>query len=134
MLELDLETYRLRPDAQADLEAAKRSTRAQLKPKRHSGWFIWGPIPGAYVARAASLPGKSLHLWLALWFEHKRRKGQPIRMTRDLLARFHVSPDSANRALSQLERAGLVSVNRARGRLATIQMLISSALGETSSP
>lgn len=129
-MELDLDKYRLKPEAQADLDAARRSARAHTKPKRHSGWFIWGPIPGAYVSRAASLPGKSLHVWLALWFEHKRRDGKPIRMTRELLAKFHISPDSTCRALAHLEREGLVSVDRARGKLATIRMLISTAMNE----
>lgn len=124
MEEIELDSLRLSAEEHGRIEDAKRATRRKGKPRQTGDWFIWGPIPGEYVARAARLPGKSLTLWLALWSEHFRRKGKPLRMTRELLHRFNITPDSAHRALEYLERAELLTAKRGRGKLATVQLLL----------
>lgn len=126
MDDVNLDSLRLTRESQIGIENAKRSQKKSRKSRHPDGWFIWGPIPGHYVSRAAALPGKSLTLWLALWSEHWRRKGQPLRMTRELLGRFHLTPDSAHLALKHLEHAGLLTAQRGRGRLATVSLLLTT--------
>ena len=126
MEDIELDSLRLCPEDHGRIEAAKRATRRTGKPSQTGDWFIWGSIPGKYIDRVAPLPGKSLTLWLALWSEHHRRKGQPFPMSRELLGRFHLTPDSAYRALKELERAKLITASRRRGRLATVRLLLNS--------
>src|SRR5688572_17728814 len=73
--------------------------------------YLGGPIPLGWLSRAAALPGKALHVALALWFDASVRKPksavvQPRRVTLD---RFGAGcRRTLYRSLKALERAGLV--------------------------
>ena len=77
---------------------------------------VKGPIPGEWVSRAAKLPGRVLHVGLALWFLAGMEKCRTVKPTWRIWRRFSVSPDTGRRGLAELERAGLVSVDRHPGR------------------
>ncbi len=101
-------------------------TKQTLTPlKRHSrgSWFLKGPIPGDWLSQAAALPGKSLHVGLALWYLVGLNKQRGVTLTRAVLAKFAVMPDAGRRGLQQLEDAGLVVVQRHSGRCPRVTLL-----------
>src|SRR5688500_12227922 len=70
------------------------------------GRFLRGPIPLAWLHRAAGLPGKALAIGLALWFLHGCRKRWTVRLTRRTLQRFGVGRKPGYLGLQNLEGAG----------------------------
>jgi len=90
--------------------------RPKRPRRRQSGWFVKGPIPGEWLSRAARLPGKALHVGLAVWYQFGLSKAWPVVLTGRVLERFGVRPDAGRRGLRQLEGDKLVSVNRHPGR------------------
>lgn len=74
-----------------------------------------GPIPIAWVTRAARLPGKALAIGIALRYLDGMTNGKPISMARKLLGEFGVGRSAAYRGLKALERAHLVYVQRRAG-------------------
>jgi hypothetical protein len=82
------------------------------KPQRHKSAdkFVKGPIPLAWIDRAASLPGKALAVGMALWFESGCTGERKVKMTLARLQRTGISEGAARRGLRALESVGLVSV------------------------
>ena len=58
---IDLEKFRLT----ADIEPRSHSL-APRRRKSDSAWFLRGPIQGDWLSRAAALPGRALHVALAI--------------------------------------------------------------------
>jgi hypothetical protein len=94
-------------------------------PRPRAGeWFLRGPIPWGWVTQAARLPGRTLHVGLAVWFWAGIQKRATIHFSiAPLSAELGVSRTTAYRALVHLERAGLVSVERHRGRKPNVTLL-----------
>ena len=83
-----------------------------------SGRFLKGPVPWDWITRAASLPGKALHVGTAVWLWagiKKTKREIPLSLTRTARD-FGFDHSTASRALAALERAGLVTVTRSSGR------------------
>ena len=99
--------------------------RATRPPRRQSGWFIRGPIPGQWIGEAAKLPGKSLHVALAILYlaGMNKDKGQPVALCRRTLALFGVGQRAGREALTRLDAAGLVSVVRRSGYCPRVTVL-----------
>lgn len=97
------------------LRAEPMLDRLPSKPRHKSprGWFLKGPIPGAWLEAAGRLPGKCLHVGLAIW--HVKAMRREIRVTRGLLDRFGVKAGAGRWALAKLQAAGLVTVERKPG-------------------
>ena len=95
-------------------EATKQ--RWAAKRKKLQGEFIRGPISLAWLCAACGLSANAIRVGMALQFRKGIDKGRPSILSRHLLARFHVSRRSGYRALDELEAAGLVTVDRQRGR------------------
>ena len=113
-MDLDLNRFRLRPGDK--LAAAKPRHGHRRLPRHKAGvWFFKGPIPGEWLAAAAALPGRSLHVALAVWHEAQLAKADTARLTHSAAARFGVSRDAVRRSLVRLEAAGLVTVERRLG-------------------
>ncbi len=85
--------------------------------------FLCGPIPLEWLAVAASLPGKSLHLAIALRWRHGMTKGKPFKLTKAALAALNVERDAERLGLGRLEHAGLIQVERKPGQRPTISIL-----------
>ena len=84
--------------------------------KRLFGWFVKGPISGEWISRAAKLPGKSLHVALAIQYS-LGVYGEPVVLANDLAERFGINRrQTVFKALRNLEAAGLIQVDRSRGR------------------
>ena len=114
----DMEPFRAKPRAEAAFAKPKRPPR-----HRTGEWFLKGPIPGPWLHRAAVLPGRALHVALAVWYLAGIEKRGHVKITWRVLDRFGVSPDAGRRGLLALERAGLVSVDRHRGRCPVVTIL-----------
>lgn len=116
MQTLELDSFRAKPSG---------TRRPKIPPPRRKKgeWFLKGPIPGTWLHRAAKLPGRALHVGLALWFLAGLKKCNYVTLTWATFNRFGVSPDSGRRGLAALERVGLVSVERHPGRCPRVTIL-----------
>jgi hypothetical protein len=115
---LDLSQFRVQQGDQSLF--AKPRRRRQYKVRC---WFLKGPIPGDWLHRAAILPGRALHVALALWYLAGLEKRQNVRITARVLDRFGVSRYAGRRGLAALEYAGLVNVKRHKGRCPIVTLL-----------
>jgi len=98
--------------------------KPERAPRHKAGeWFIKGPLPGPWIGRAAGLPGRALHVALALWHLAGLANGRRVKPTWRIWDRFGVSPDTGRRGLLALERAGLVEVKRGSGRCPDVRIL-----------
>ena len=85
--------------------------------------FIKGPVPLRWLLRAAALPGKALHIATGLWYMKGLCRSATFPFKRKTAAEFGVSPDATYDALTNLEAAGLVRVDRHRGRSPVVTIL-----------
>ncbi len=82
-----------------------------------------GPVPLDWLEAAAACGGKALVVAVLLWFRRGVTGSIEVNVGRSLRDRFAVSQQSFRRALASLERAGLVAVERHRGRSPRITLL-----------
>jgi hypothetical protein len=94
-----------------------------LLPKRRRGWFVKGPLDGEWIGKAAALPGKSLHVALAIQYKAGLTKSSHVKVTNQDRERFSLKPDAYRRGLKALEAAGLVKVVRKPGACAQISIV-----------
>ena len=90
---------------------------------RAKGLFLCGPIPLDWLGRAAAVPGRALHVGLAIWFRVGCEKSDTVRLTRKNLDRFKVGRHAGYRGLLALEKAGLVKVVRHPGRCPVVTLI-----------
>lgn len=85
--------------------------------------LLHGPLPLDWLRHAAKLPGKSLHVGVALWFQAGLLRAHIVPLSNRLGREFGLDRNAKYRALSWLETAGLVIVQRKLGRtpMITIQ-------------
>ena len=100
-----------------------RSRRPSSPPSRRDRRFLKGPIPLAWLASAGRLPGKALHVAIALWFVVGVAKTREVKLSSALLAELGVDRHAGYRGLAALERAHLVQVVRHRGRQPLVTVL-----------
>ena len=111
--------------AKPKAKAATRDTNL-LKPipKHEPGdRFVRGPIPYDWLRAALASGGKAGTLSWAMWWLAGMERKNPIKLTRQVLRDFNISPRSARRLLKDFERAGLVEVDRKRGRGPIVTLL-----------
>ena len=82
----------------------------------------------AWLSKAAQLPGKTLHVAMALWWLHGMAKGKPLKLTQKALDYFNVSRYAVRGGLALLERQGLIGVERKAGQRPTISILDQRAI------
>ncbi len=84
--------------------------------------YLKGPIPLPWLTLASSCGLKGLHVAIAIWWLSNMGKASSVRLTRQSLARFGVSPRTGLRCLERMKALGLVEFesHRGRGPLVTI--------------
>lgn len=98
-----------------------RTGREKRPPRHRPGErFLKGPVPWRWVEAAARLPGKALAVGLAAWREAGCRRARSVPLNLSALA---VPRRTAQRGLDALEGAGLVAVDRRRGRPPLVTLL-----------
>lgn len=101
----------------------KYSATQGFQANKREGLFVKGPIPMSWLSSAARLPGKSVHVALALfWLAGMKPQGK-VKMTRQAQNLFNVSDDAYRDALPRLEEAGLIKVWRAPGQRAQVEIV-----------
>ena len=102
------------------------TTRSFEKPgpsvprHRRGELFVQGPVPWTWLTAAARLPGRALHVGIVLWLESGLRKSAIVSLSQRRLRDLGVERHAGYRGLSSLEEAGLVDVQRHRGRLSVV--------------
>lgn len=84
--------------------------------------FIKGPLPLDWMQRAARLPGKTLHVALALWYLAGLQKSHSVKLASKPLEAMGVSRDAKYDALSRLVAAGLVTVHQQPGQAPVVTL------------
>ena len=85
--------------------------------------FIKGPIPLEWLAKAAALPGKTLNVAMALWWHHGMAGGKPFKLTAMALKHLNIKRDATGMALTRLEQAKLIQVERKPGQRPIVSMI-----------
>ena len=85
--------------------------------------YIKGPVPLQWMARAGQLPGKAIHVGIALWFLSGVKRSREFKLSYKLLEFFDVDRYSAYRALLELESEGLITTERHSGRSPIVTLL-----------
>lgn len=107
------------PVKRLQLDIATRTLVAAPK----AALFLRGPIPLAWLSRAANLPGKTLNVAVALWWCNGMAKGKPFKLTKTALRNLNVERDAASTGLTRLEEAGLIQIERQSGQRPIISIL-----------
>ena len=85
-------------------------------------FFVKGPLDWGWICAAGRLPGRALHVAVALFLLMGLRKSTTVKLGRVRLAEIGVKRHSGYRALQALENANLVSVVRQRGAAPIVTM------------
>lgn len=109
------------PEQLTDASRRRHGERA----RRHDELFLKGPIPVAWLQKAAALSGKALPVALAIRFMHGLNGGATdIAVTDRVVGRIVVVDRKTRyRALEALENAGLIAVARRRGAAPRVKIL-----------
>ena len=85
--------------------------------------FIKGPLPLLWFQKASALPGKALHVALALWWVKGLCCSATFAFKQKATVALRISADATYDALTNLEEAGLIRVARHRGRSPLVTIL-----------
>jgi hypothetical protein len=99
---------------------------ADLRPipkHEQGGRFVRGPVPYDWLRVALSFGGKAGNLAWALWWLVGIERVNPVRLTARVLRDFSISTRASRRLLVDFERAGLLRVDRQRGRGPVVEIV-----------
>lgn len=109
---------------EADLAQDIAHPTGLQRPKTRKEWFFRPrKIPGSWYEAAAQLPSSAFRAGLALWHLSTIAKANTVKVSGVWLKRFGVPHRSRHRALQTLEAAGLIRVERKRGRCPIVEIL-----------
>lgn len=84
--------------------------------KKQKGKFLKGPIPMTWLNIAGNLPGKALHIGIALWHWSWIRRTKTFKLPTHVYGDLGVGRKSYYNGLQVLEKAELISVQRSVGK------------------
>jgi hypothetical protein len=85
--------------------------------------FIKGPLPLSWMQRAMALPGKTIHVALALWFLSGLKCDKTVKLSGKIVRSFGVSRDAKYDALKRLEAENLIKICRKPGSVPVVTLL-----------
>jgi hypothetical protein len=109
-----------------DADVAPKPAPRSKRRRRVGGRYLKGPVPWAWLLAAGVLPGKALHVGLALW----QQAGCGGTLTASInqstaASEFGCDRASIHRALATLGHAGLIRVvERRPGRKVVVELLV----------
>jgi len=122
----DPQRLALHSSAQALLGPTK--PRQNIRHCQSGKRFLRGPVPMDWLNRAARLPGKALHVGIAIWhLAGLKKQVADIKLSSAILTDLGISRPAGYRGLKALEQAALVSVIRHTGRQPLVSLLIAEA-------
>ncbi len=92
------------------------------KGNRNTGRFL-KKTPLDPLQRAARIPGRALHVYLAIRHRCDLRREQTITLPAAYIQTFGIGKDVKRRALAELETAGLIRVESHLGRTARVTLM-----------
>jgi hypothetical protein len=101
----------------------KRSETRSHALKTSQAQFLKGPIPLSWIIRAFSLPGKTWQVGTVLWFWAGIIRSKTISLSPGRLRHCGLHPETARQRLMDLEKVGLVRVER-RGKRSPIVTIL----------
>jgi hypothetical protein len=115
-----IDLHRLRMPGLSDAPQPQPRT-----PPRHRKGekFLKGPIPLGWLVQAARLPGRALHVGVALWHQAGLTRASQVPLSMKLMRSMGVERSSVYRGLHALEDAQLVAVARRRGHKPKVTIL-----------
>jgi hypothetical protein len=90
--------------------------------QRRSAGFLKGPVPLSVLAAAGALPGQALLVLLAIRYRVDVTARPWVNLPASVMREFGFDRFTKRRALAALENAGLIRVQRAKGRSTTVQL------------
>jgi len=102
-------------------------TGVKMMERKIVGRFLRGPIPWTWLVEAAKLPGRTLHLGIALWHLEGFQQTGTVKLKPSLCRELGMDRHASYRALRELERAGLILVVRKPGAAAMVTLILESA-------
>lgn len=118
MEQIDVEKFRVKSSLTA------KAVGRQVLPRHKKGEkFIAGPVPWDWWARAAVLPGKSLHVASVIWLLALMKKSVSVQLQGALLSDLGVSRKAVYRVLKGFVEAGLITCDSGPGRRPIITLL-----------
>jgi DNA-binding transcriptional ArsR family regulator len=112
MNEWSVEKLRISGAAVEANEQARRAKRRRQSGNPRIGAFIAGPIPVVWLKRARDLGLQPLWLGLVLWHLRGLTRSRSCVVSNVMMNDWGIPRSSKSRALSALERAGLIAVKR----------------------
>ncbi len=109
------------PEPTADVEVETRWTLAGRK--RSQNRFLKGPVLLKPLQAAARLPGRTLHLYLAIRHRCDLRRSRTVTLPSAYLRSWGLDKHAKSRALAGLELARLITVDRNRGHTVVVTLL-----------
>ena len=109
------------PESAAEVEVETRWTLAGRK--RFQSRFFKGPVSLKPLQAAARLPGRTLHLYLAIRHRCDLRQSKTVTLPSAYLKSWGLDKHAKSRALAGLELARLITVDRRRGRTVVVSLL-----------
>lgn len=91
--------------------------------KREYDYFLRGPIPFSWLARAANLRGKSFQVSVLIWFHYFLLRKPEFKIQKKFREKFGVGRKSFYSSLAELEEAGLIKTISQKGSSRTIQII-----------
>src|SRR5262249_31700136 len=96
---------------------------------REASQFLRIPWQQIQMLVHARLSPTAIYIYLALWRQYMIRKVRPLAVTTRTLAEFGFTRHQKTRALTSLERAGIIQVERHRGRNPRVTLLGKDGVG-----
>ena len=115
---MTIDPARVRLGTAANFRAPKRLPRPKAGER-----FLKGPIPLTWLSTAAKLPGKSLHVAIAIWLTASLAKSATVPLSNLAALPFGLDRNAKYRALQWLEEARLIEVQRNLGRSPIVTVL-----------
>jgi hypothetical protein len=91
-----------------------------LRAKRDRQFLM---VPERAFCRLVPLPGRSWAVYMVLLLRTRLEKSSTVSLTGCFVRRFGLTKDDKFRALQQLEHAGLIRVERERGKNPRVTLL-----------
>ena len=94
-----------------------------IPQKRRKGKFLKGPVSLDWLQCVGHLPGKALHVGIALQFLSGVSRSSEVAFSYSLAETFGVKRHAAYRALKAIEQMGLIKIRRGKGKGPMVQIL-----------
>jgi len=96
--------------------------QAQMR-KRQSGKFLRGPVGWEWLSAAGRLPGRALHVAVAIAFLDGFENTGTVKLRPRVCRELGLDRHASGRGLSQLENARLVKAEHRRGAAPVVTIL-----------